>query len=78
VISVVEIRYVRRSELTLDKLARLFHCIGKGFLDVLVVPQVPLITLTEVLRNKLKADIFGNMVFWVSFCVFGQPMCLVL
>jgi hypothetical protein len=40
--------------------------------------QVPLITLTEVLRNKLKADTFGNMVFWVSFCVFGQPMCLVL
>lgn len=45
---------------------------------LLHAPQVPLITLTEVLRNKLKADTLGNMVFWASFCVFGQPMCLVL
>jgi diacylglycerol O-acyltransferase-1 len=42
------------------------------------LPQVPLITLTEVLRKRLKADTLGNMVFWLSFCVLGQPMCLVL
>lgn len=40
--------------------------------------QVPLITATELLRKRLKADTFGNMVFWASFCVLGQPMCLVL
>jgi hypothetical protein len=39
---------------------------------------VPLITATELLRKRLKADTFGNMVFWASFCVLGQPMCLVL
>lgn len=40
--------------------------------------QVPLITLTELLRKRLKADTLGNMVFWASFVVFGQPMCLIL
>lgn len=40
--------------------------------------QVPLITMTELLRKRLKADTLGNCVFWASFCVLGQPMCLVL
>jgi diacylglycerol O-acyltransferase-1 len=40
--------------------------------------QVPLITVTELLRKRLKADTLGNMVFWTFFCVLGQPMCLVL
>lgn len=44
----------------------------------MVCVQVPLITLTELLRKRLKADTLGNMVFWASFCVLGQPMCLVL
>ena len=47
-------------------------------MSLLMFRQVPLIIMTELLRKKLKMDTFGNMVFWASFCVLGQPMCLVL
>jgi diacylglycerol O-acyltransferase-1 len=41
-------------------------------------PQVPLIMVTELLHKRLKMDTLGNMIFWASFCVVGQPMCLIL
>jgi diacylglycerol O-acyltransferase-1 len=31
-----------------------------------------------MLRKRLKSDTLGNMIFWASFCVLGQPMCLIL
>lgn len=40
--------------------------------------QVPLVSLTEMMRKRLKSDTLGNMIFWASFCVLGQPMCLIL
>lgn len=40
--------------------------------------QVPLVSLTETLRKRIKSDTLGNMIFWASFCVLGQPMCLIL
>jgi len=43
--------------------------------------QIPLIMLTSALDHKLKNSQFkqiGNVVFWVSFCVFGQPLCILL
>eukprot|EP00879_Flechtneria_rotunda_P001155 GHRR01001301.1.p1 GENE.GHRR01001301.1~~GHRR01001301.1.p1 ORF type:complete len:734 (+),score=273.16 GHRR01001301.1:306-2204(+) len=43
-----------------------------------MMAQVPLIGLTEKLRKRIKSDSLGNMMFWASFCVFGQPMCLIL
>jgi diacylglycerol O-acyltransferase-1 len=38
--------------------------------------QVPLIALTEALRRRLKSDALGNLIFWLSFCVFGQPVAV--
>jgi hypothetical protein len=38
--------------------------------------QVPLITLTEAIRRRLKSDALGNMIFWCSFCVLGQPVAV--
>lgn len=40
--------------------------------------QVPLILLTELLRKRLKEDTVTNMIFWGSFCMCGQPLCLIL
>lgn len=34
--------------------------------------------LTEQLRKKLGRDDVGNIVFWLSFCVVGQPCSLLL
>jgi hypothetical protein len=34
--------------------------------------------LTQYLKGKLKSDQLGNIFFWVSFCIIGQPMCALL
>jgi hypothetical protein len=34
--------------------------------------------LTNFLKMKLKSDHLGNILFWISFCVIGQPMCALL
>ncbi|KAG2424572.1 hypothetical protein HXX76_014452 [Chlamydomonas incerta] len=40
--------------------------------------QVPLIMATEMLRKKLNRDELGNYIFWIAFCVVGQPVCVLL
>ena len=37
--------------------------------------QVPLILFSQFLQRKF-GDRWGNIIFWVSFCVVGQPICL--
>lgn len=41
-------------------------------------PQVPLISLTEALRKRLKSDTWGNYAFWLTFCIIGQPVSLLM
>mmetsp|Transcript_5151 Transcript_5151/g.17980 ORF Transcript_5151/g.17980 Transcript_5151/m.17980 type:complete len:200 (+) Transcript_5151:2-601(+) len=43
-----------------------------------IMGQIPLVTLTNWTSKKLKNDQAGNLVFWVSFCIFGQPLSLLL
>jgi len=40
--------------------------------------QLPLIALTRLVAIKLKRPVWGNVVFWASFLVFGQPVMLLL
>ncbi|GFR48230.1 hypothetical protein Agub_g10091, partial [Astrephomene gubernaculifera] len=40
--------------------------------------QVPLIMATEKLRKRLNRDELGNYIFWIAFCVVGQPVCVLL
>ena len=40
--------------------------------------QVPLMYLTEYLKRKVKSDQVGNFIFWVTFCVIGQPISIIL
>ncbi|TVU17085.1 hypothetical protein EJB05_33098 [Eragrostis curvula] len=40
--------------------------------------QIPLIILTSYLKNKFRDTMVGNMIFWFFFCIYGQPMCLLL
>lgn len=44
----------------------------------LLLLQVPLISLTEKLRQRLKSDTWGNYAFWLTFCIIGQPVCLLM
>ena len=43
-----------------------------------MMTQVPLIGLTNLLDEKMPASRAGNVLFWLVFCVVGQPMCLIL
>ncbi|XP_031093520.1 diacylglycerol O-acyltransferase 1A-like [Ipomoea triloba] len=40
--------------------------------------QVPLVILTNLLQNKFRSPMVGNMIFWSFFSIFGQPMCVLL
>nr|AIU44413.1 diacylglycerol acyltransferase [Brassica napus var. napus] len=39
--------------------------------------QVPLVFITNFLQERFGSMV-GNMIFWFSFCIFGQPMCVLL
>ncbi|KAK2412447.1 diacylglycerol O-acyltransferase 1A [Trifolium repens] len=40
--------------------------------------QVPLVIITNYLQNKFSNLMVGNMCFWFTFCILGQPMCVLL
>ncbi len=43
-----------------------------------IMGQVPMMWLTEMLKNKFQNDRVGNVIFWVSFCFLGQPLAEIL
>lgn len=43
-----------------------------------ILGQVPLIMLTRWMDARLKSRKLGNMVFWASFCIVGQPLSLLM
>jgi diacylglycerol O-acyltransferase-1 len=45
-----------------------------------MILQLPLVTLTDPLENahSISGKVFGNAVFWVSFCLVGQPLAALL
>lgn len=42
--------------------------------------QIPLIILTDVLQKVkgIRGKVAGNMIFWMSFCIVGQPLAALL
>jgi len=40
--------------------------------------QVPLIALTNFLHKMNRGSQVGNFIFWISFCIVGQPLCILL
>uniref|UniRef100_A0A0D9WDN8 O-acyltransferase n=1 Tax=Leersia perrieri TaxID=77586 RepID=A0A0D9WDN8_9ORYZ len=47
-----------------------------AFLGIML--QIPLIVLTAYLKSKFRDTMVGNMIFWFFFCIYGQPMCILL
>ena len=43
-----------------------------------MMSQVPLVVVTKHLDRQLEGSQFGNIIFWVSFCIFGQPAAILL
>lgn len=54
-----------------------FHMIRPwSFIGMMM--QMPLVAITKFLDRKYPGSSFGNIIFWVSFCVVGQPMAVLL
>lgn len=49
---------------------------GWAFLGMML--QIPLIHVTTWYMAKHPHSSFGNYFFWISFCILGQPMCVLL
>ncbi|KAI8469478.1 MAG: MBOAT, membrane-bound O-acyltransferase family-domain-containing protein [Monoraphidium minutum] len=43
-----------------------------------IMLQVPLISVTEALKRRVKSAALGNTIFWISFCVVGQPAAVMM
>lgn len=41
-----------------------------------VASQVPLMFITNWVYRKSRNESIGNLTFWFSFCIFGQPWAL--
>ena len=40
--------------------------------------QIPLIVITNWTDKKFNGSQIGNFIFWMSFCIVGQPLCIML
>ncbi len=40
--------------------------------------QVPVISATQWVYKKSNNPVFGNVVFWCAFCIFGQPLLILI
>jgi len=43
-----------------------------------ILGQMPLVQVTRVIDKRLEGSQIGNMIFWFTFCFFGQPICAIL
>ena len=46
-----------------------------SFLGIMM--QLPLVFISKYLSRKFPGSV-GNVIFWLSFCVVGQPMAILL
>ncbi|KAH7290991.1 hypothetical protein KP509_30G071900 [Ceratopteris richardii] len=61
-------------ELCIGIPCHMFRC--WAFLGIMF--QVPLMVLTNYLHNKFQSTMVGNIIFWVFFCIVGQPISVLL
>ena len=40
--------------------------------------QIPMIVVMDLFKKQLETSQIGNVVFWVSFCVIGQPLAVLI
>ncbi|USP77461.1 hypothetical protein yc1106_04735 [Curvularia clavata] len=54
------------------------NIIGVAFAGMMI--QIPLIVLTDVIQKIkwIQGQVAGNMIFWVSFCLVGQPLAALM
>lgn len=46
--------------------------------SIVMLMQIPLIYLTKYISHRYPSSSFGNYFFWLTFCILGQPICVLL
>lgn len=56
------------------------NCVNAGVAFIGMVVQIPLIFATLPLEKMqgINGKIIGNCIFWVSFCLVGQPLAALI
>ncbi|RKP18238.1 hypothetical protein ROZALSC1DRAFT_19594 [Rozella allomycis CSF55] len=49
---------------------------GWAFMGMII--QIPLIMITDMIQRIRPESHLGNYIFWMSFVILGQPMCVLL
>ena len=45
---------------------------------IAMMSQIPMIIAMDIFRKQLEKSQIGNVVFWVSFCIIGQPIAVLI
>jgi diacylglycerol O-acyltransferase-1 len=40
--------------------------------------QIPLVAITKYIDKLRPGSSIGNMIFWLTFCIVGQPMAILM
>jgi len=43
-----------------------------------MMSQIPMIIVMDIFKNYLEKTQIGNVVFWFSFCIIGQPLAVLI
>jgi len=65
---------------TLDDHTLTTHIVSPGIAFIGMLIQVPLIAITDTLNRWLgrNGQVAGNVIFWISFCLLGQPFAALM
>jgi diacylglycerol O-acyltransferase-1 len=45
---------------------------------IAMMSQIPMIIVMDLFKKQLERSQIGNVVFWVSFCIIGQPIAVLI
>lgn len=45
---------------------------------IAIEAQIPMILTMDLFRKQLQQTQIGNVIFWVSFCIIGQPLAILI
>jgi len=54
-----------------------FHMI-RSYSFLGMMSQIPLVMITKYIDKVRPGSSLGNIIFWLSFCILGQPMAIIL
>lgn len=55
-----------------------FHVVTVPWSFIGMMMQVPLVAVAKIIHTRNPGSSLGNIIFWFTFCVIGQPMVILM